>query len=116
MGVLKYKNFIGSVEYSEPDKILYGKVLGIDGLISYEGQNVDELEQDFIDGIEHYLSVCKERGITPQKSYTGAFNIRIPSDMHGKAVLKAQELGMNLNTFVKSAIGEKLNYFSETVK
>ncbi|MDR0794430.1 MAG: type II toxin-antitoxin system HicB family antitoxin [Chitinophagaceae bacterium] len=108
MGVLKYKKFIGSVEYSEPDKVLYGKVLGIDGLISYEGQNVHELEQDFIDGIEHYLSVCQEEGIMPQKSYTGAFNVRIPSDMHGKAVLQAQELGMNLNSFVKAAISEKL--------
>ena len=46
--ILKYKNFVGSVEYSETDKILFGKVQGIRGLISYEGQNIDELEQDFI--------------------------------------------------------------------
>ncbi|MDR0793188.1 MAG: type II toxin-antitoxin system HicB family antitoxin [Chitinophagaceae bacterium] len=106
---LKYKNFIGSIEYSEPDNILYGKVLGINRvLISYEGQTIDELKKDFIDGIEHYLSVCQEEGITPQKSYTGTFNVRIPSDMHGKAVLKAQELGMNLNSFVKAAISEKM--------
>ncbi|MDR2207291.1 MAG: type II toxin-antitoxin system HicB family antitoxin [Flavobacteriaceae bacterium] len=110
MDFLKYKNFIGSIEYSEPDNILYGKVLGLHRiLISYEGQTVDELRQDFIDGIEHYLSVCEEEGIKPQKSYTGAFNVRIPSDMHGRAVLKAQELGINLNAFVKSAIEEKLN-------
>lgn len=108
MGVLKYKNFIGSVEFSEPDKILFGKVLGIRGLISYEGETVEELEKDFRDGIDHYLSVCEEEGIKPQKSYSGAFNVRIPSDMHGMAVLKAEELGMNLNTFVKSAIEEKL--------
>lgn len=38
MGTLKYKNFIGSVEYSETDKILFGKVLGIRGLISYEAK------------------------------------------------------------------------------
>lgn len=116
MGVLKYKNFIGSVEYSETDKILFGKVQGIRGLISYEGQNVDDLEQDFQDGIENYLEVCKDKGIEPQKSYTGAFNVRIPSDMHGQAVLKAQELGINLNTFVKSAIEDKLQTSSGTNK
>ncbi len=108
MGVLKYKNYIGSVEYSENDKILFGKVLGIKGLISYEGQTVNELEQDFKNGIEEYLETCTEKGMEPQKSYTGAFNVRISSDMHGLAVLKAQELGMNLNAFVKSAIEEKL--------
>ena len=58
---LKYRNFIGSVEYSETDKILFGKVQGIRGLISYEGQNIDELEQDFRDGIDEYLEACKEK-------------------------------------------------------
>lgn len=84
------------------DKILFGKVQGIRGLISYEGQNVDELEQDFQDGIENYLEVCKDKGIEPQKSYTGAFNVRIPSDMHGQAVLKAQELGINLISILRN--------------
>ena len=108
MGNLKYKDFIGSVEYSEPDKILFGKVLGIRGLISYEGENVEELEKDFKDGINHYLSVCEEGGIKPQKSYTGAFNVRIPSDIHALAVMRAKEEGLNLNAFVKSAIEQKL--------
>lgn len=106
---LRYKGFIGSIEYSEPDNILYGKVLGVNRLlISYEGKDVDELKKDFQDGIDHYLSVCEEEGIKPQKSFTGAFNVRIPSDMHGQAVIKAQELGINLNAFVKSAIEDKL--------
>lgn len=106
---LRYKGFIGSIEYSEPDNILYGKVLGVNRLlISYEGKDVDELKKDFQDGIDHYLSVCEEDGIKPQKSFTGAFNVRIPSDMHGQAVIKAQELGINLNAFVKSAIEDKL--------
>ena len=60
---LKYRNFIGSVEYSETDKILFGKVQGIRGLISYEGQNIDELEQDFRDGIDEYLEAYKENNL-----------------------------------------------------
>ena len=116
MGVLKYKNFIGSVEYSETDKILFGKVLGIRGLISYEGQNVEELEQDFRAGVDEYLEICTEKGIKPQKSFTGTFNVRIPSDTHSMAVVKAQELGINLNTFVKYAIEEKLQTSSVTLK
>ena len=63
MGVLKYRNFIGSVEYSETDKILFGKVQGIRGLISYEGQNIDELEQDFRDGIDEYLKIYKKENL-----------------------------------------------------
>jgi predicted HicB family RNase H-like nuclease len=115
MGTLKYKNFIGSVEYSETDKILFGKVLGIRGLISYEGQNVEELEQDFRAGVDEYLEICTEKGIKPQKSFTGTFNIRIPSETHGMAVVKAKELGINLNTFVKNAIEDKLKCITENI-
>ena len=73
MGTLKYKNFIGSVEYSETDKILFGKVLGIRGLISYEGQNVEELEQDFRAGVDEYLEICTEKLCTfSRNKYLGS--------------------------------------------
>ena len=77
-------------------------------LISYEGKSIDELKQDFIDGVEHYLESCKEQGTEPQKSYTGSFNVRIPSDIHAMAVIRAKKLGINLNAFVRSAIEQRL--------
>jgi len=108
-GNLKYKGYIGSIEYSEEDNCLFGKVLGINKvLISYEGNTVQELKEDFINGVEQYLASCKEKNIKPQKSYTGTFNVRIPSEVHGKAVLLAEEEGISLNAFVRSAIKEKV--------
>lgn len=107
---LKYKGYIGSVEYSEEDNCLFGKVLGMNKvLISYEGETVLELKQDFMDGVDQYLESCKKLGITPQKSYSGTFNIRIPAEVHGKAVMKAKKEGISLNAFVRQAIEEKLN-------
>ena len=38
MKYLEYKGYMGSIEYSPQDSLLYGKVLGIRGLISYEGE------------------------------------------------------------------------------
>ena len=39
---MEYKGYIGSVEFSEEDCILYGKVMGIHSLISYEGETAKE--------------------------------------------------------------------------
>jgi len=50
---LNYKNYIGSVEFSAEDNILYGKILGINDLVSYEGTSMQELENAFIE-------TCKE--------------------------------------------------------
>ena len=44
MGYLKYKGYTGSVEYSEDDKCLFGKVQGMSkDSITYEGSTVEEL-------------------------------------------------------------------------
>lgn len=32
---LKYKDFIGSVHYNDGDNVFYGKVEGIDSLVSF---------------------------------------------------------------------------------
>ena len=48
MGYLKYKGYTGSVEYSEEDNCLYGKVQGMSkDAITYESSNIEELRQDF---------------------------------------------------------------------
>jgi predicted HicB family RNase H-like nuclease len=45
--VLKYKGYIGSVHYAAEDRVFYGKVEGINDLISFEGSTVDDLEGGF---------------------------------------------------------------------
>ena len=77
MGLLKYNGYTGSVDYSEEDNCLYGKVLGMSkDMITYEGQDVNELRRDFEGAIDDYLALCKANGkllqsqthnITPEK-------------------------------------------------
>lgn len=64
---LHYEDYTGSVNYSKVDAVYYGKVLGVDGLLSYEGSTKQSLYQDFCDTVDDYLKMCKDRGILPQK-------------------------------------------------
>lgn len=57
--ILNYKSYRGTVEYSEKDKVFYGEVLGIKGLISYEGRTIEELKQDFQGAVDDYLDMLK---------------------------------------------------------
>jgi len=57
---LEYKGYKGSVEYSEEDKYFFGSVQGLSkDAILYEGNTLEELEQDFKDGIDDYIAVCR---------------------------------------------------------
>ncbi len=57
---LKHKNYFGSVEFSSEDNILYGKIFGINDLISYEGTSIQTLENAFKKAVEDYLTTCKD--------------------------------------------------------
>jgi predicted HicB family RNase H-like nuclease len=106
---LEYKGYAGSIEYSKEDDLLFGKVLGIKGLISYEGTTGKELENDFKEAIETYLADCKNQGIVPEKPFKGSFNVRISSELHQKAALLAMENKMSLNNFVAESIRERVS-------
>ena len=56
---LEFKDFIGSVHFSSDDEIFYGKIEGIDDLITFEGKSVDELQLAFTEAVEDYLELCK---------------------------------------------------------
>ena len=109
MKYLEYKGYSGSIEYSAEDNLLYGKVLGVKGLISFEGQTGKELESDFQEAINTYLADCRASGTEPEKPFKGSFNVRVPATLHQKAALLAMEAKMSLNTFVAEAIRNKVS-------
>ncbi|MBN1769509.1 MAG: type II toxin-antitoxin system HicB family antitoxin [Prolixibacteraceae bacterium] len=105
---LEYKGYTGSIEYSKEDDLLYGKVLGLKGLISYEGTTGKELEEDFKEAINAYLDDCKNEGIKPEKPFKGSFNVRVSPALHQKAALLAMKYKTSLNNFVAESIRERV--------
>ena len=101
---LHYKGYVGSVLFSEKDKVFHGKVMGIKSLISYEGVSVDSIIQDFKNAIDEYLNDCLECGDEPEKSFKGCFNVRVESELHRKAAIAAYSRNISLNSFVEDAI------------
>ncbi|MBS9523457.1 type II toxin-antitoxin system HicB family antitoxin [Litoribacter alkaliphilus] len=108
MKYLDYKGYTGSIEYSPEDNLLFGQVLGLRGLISYEGETGKHLEQDFRDAIDTYLNECKASGKSPEKPFKGSFNVRISPALHQQAALLAMETKVSLNNFVAEAIRSRV--------
>ncbi len=109
MGLLKYKGYTGSVEFSDEDNCLFGKVQGLHGtLISYEGTTIDEIRADFEAAIDNYLESCKNRGIAPAKPYSGKLVLRMPSELHGKVAAAAMAADKTINDFINMAISNEI--------
>ena len=109
MDYLEYKGYKGSVEYSKEDNCLFGKVQGMSkDLITYEGQTLDELRQDFEDGVDSYLESCRADGVEPSKPYSGKLNLRMSSELHSRMAAFVASTGITINDFINRAIKNEL--------
>jgi len=101
MDCFNYKGYYGSVEYSEEDNCLFGKILGLKkSLILYEGKSLEELKNDFEISVDNYLDRCNIREKQPEKYNNDALNIILPSEIHKKAVLYAKNNGTTVDDFI----------------
>lgn len=102
--MMEYKNYFGSVHYSDEDQVLYGKVEGIRALISYEGNNVASLRKAFEEAVDDYLEACRKEGKKPDIPFKGSFNIRLRPATHRMISMRAAVQGVSLNKYIVSIL------------
>lgn len=98
--VLKYKDYLGSIEYDLDDDYLYGEILFINDKVIYEGQTLSELKNSFEQAVDGYLEFCQELGKSPDVACSGSFNIRISPKLHLACLKNAKEQGLSLNAYI----------------
>jgi predicted HicB family RNase H-like nuclease len=106
----EYNDYIGTVEFSSDDKIFFGRIQGLNDLVTFEGASVKELESAFKTSVDDYLELCKSLDKKPEKAYKGSFNVRISEKLHYDAAILAKKKGMNLNDVVKTALNYIVNH------
>lgn len=101
---IKYRGYVGTIEISEEDDVIFGKVVGISSLISYEGKTCTDVVTDFHEAVDDYLLACEEHGIAPEVPYKGSFNVRITPGLHERLARYAISAGRSLNSCVQEAL------------
>jgi predicted HicB family RNase H-like nuclease len=101
---LTYDGYTAGIHYSPADEVFFGKLIGVNDLVSFEGTSVEELKQSMKEAVDDYIETCKTLGKSPEKSYKGVFNVRVSSDLHKKLALLASQYDVTLNDFVKSVL------------
>lgn len=107
--IFEYKGYSGSVDVSAEDHCLFGKILFITDLVTYEAETVSDLEAEFIAAVDDYILTCKEIGKDPQRPFKGSFNVRISPELHRKAALEAYKEKISLNELTDRAISTYVN-------
>ncbi len=104
MSVLTYKGYQGRFDYDQDADIFHGEVMNLADVITFQGRSIDELKEALADSVEDYLEFCAAKGKTPEKPYSGRFNVRLDPDVHQRIALEAARDGMSLNNWVANTL------------
>ena len=91
MNNLKYKGYTGVVEFDGESGVLFGHVIGLRDVITFQGDSVAEVIQAFHDSVDVYLEFCSERGESPERPFSGQFVLRLDPNLH-RTISHAAEL------------------------
>jgi len=101
---MKYKGYTGVVELDEESGVLFGRVIGLRDVITFEGESVAEVTQAFRDSVDDYLEFCATRGESPEKPYSGQFVLRLDARLHRELAQAAEAKKTSLNALIESTL------------
>ncbi|MCC8115714.1 MAG: type II toxin-antitoxin system HicB family antitoxin [Planctomycetes bacterium] len=101
---IEYKGYIGTVEYSAEDECFIGRIHGIRDSVTFEGESVSALREDFRNAVDSYLQTCEEIGKPPQKQFSGKVLLRLPADLHYELSVHAESTGESVNSLLVEAV------------
>ena len=103
---MTYKGYTASMTFDTDDKIIVGRVLDIDDIISFHGESVSDFEQAFHTAVDDYISACAQLAQSPEKPASGRLMLRISPEIHAAAIKAAQRSGSSMNKWVEHLIGQ----------
>ena len=62
MNSMSYKGYTARMDFDAEDKIIVGRVLDIDDIITFHGNSVAEFEAAFQAAVDGYISACAQLG------------------------------------------------------
>lgn len=101
---LTYKGYQAEIEIDLEDQVLIGKVNNTQIDISFHASSVAQLQKEFKEAIDTYLEYCSKQKISPERGYSGVFNLRISPELHKRMAELARKERISLNEFVNDTL------------
>ena len=101
---MRYKSYSAIIEVDDEAGIIFGRVLGLRDVITFQGETVAEARKSFEDSVDFYLEMCAERGENPEKPFSGKFILRVSPELHRSLAVEAEARETSLNALAETAI------------
>lgn len=104
MTLLTYKGYTGKVDVDLDAKLLYGEVIDLKDVITFQGKSVEEITEAFQDSVDDYIDFCESEGVKPEKPFSGKFVLRLTPEQHRLVTVAAAHSGSSLNAWATNQL------------
>jgi predicted HicB family RNase H-like nuclease len=104
INTISYRDYTASMTFDAEDKIIVGRVLDVDDIISFHGESVGDFESNFHIVIDDYIAACEQLGSPPEKPASGKLMLRVAPTVHAAALKAAARSGVSLNKWAEQAL------------
>ena len=107
---MTYKGYTALIRFSAEDECLVGQLVGINDIVGFHGDSVEEIRKAFEEAVDFYLESCAKAGHEPNKPYSGRVTLRLPPDLHAKLAAQAETNGSSLNNWLVTALNQSVSH------
>jgi predicted HicB family RNase H-like nuclease len=107
---MTYKGYTAIVGFSTEDECLVGHIVGINDVIGFHADSVEEIRKVFHETVDDYLATCAKIGREPNKPYSGKVTLRLPPELHAQLAVRAEANGSSLNNWLVSALSQSVSH------
>lgn len=108
MNLMEIDGVKAVIQYDPEIEMFRGEFIGLNGSADFYARDIEGLKREGATSLKVFLKMCEEDGVEPRKAYSGRFNVRIPPELHEKAVAAAAAEGVSLNALVEEALKDEL--------
>ncbi len=110
MATMEHNGFRAVIDYDAEIDSFFGNVVNVSSPITFYGKTTAELREEFARSVDAWLEVCRERGIEPEKPYSGRLTVRMTPEIHRMIASAAAISGKSINTWVVEALKESASH------
>ena len=106
MNHMSYRGYTARMDFDNEDKIIVGRVIDIDDIITFHGSSVAEFETAFNSAIDSYILACEQLGQAADKPASGRMMLRVSPAVHAAAVKARARSGESLNKWAEKVLDQ----------
>ena len=101
---MQYRGYTAIMSFDAEDKIIVGRVLDIDDIVTFHGASVAEFEAHFHTVVDDYIAACEALGSEPERPASGRLMLRVSPEVHAASLKAAALSGTSLNRWAEQAL------------